>query len=123
MAFSVLWLFWKGVSQIYTIKKNPDFKKVYARGKSVGSRYLVMYCLVKKTGELRFGFSISKKIGKAVVRNRIKRVLKEICRINKNWFRQGYDYIIIPRKGSDKKNYPFLKEELFKLVRKMEGYK
>ncbi|MFZ5649117.1 MAG: ribonuclease P protein component [Bacillota bacterium] len=108
---------------IYTIKKNKDYKKVYAKGKSVAGRHLVLYGLRKRTGELRFGFSISKKIGKAVVRNRLKRILKEICRLNTHWFKEGYDYIIIPRRDSSRKNHHILKEELYRLSRKMDGYR
>lgn len=89
----------------------------------MAGRHLVLYGLHKKTGELRFGFSISKKVGKAVVRNRIKRVLKEICRLNSHWFKEGYDYIIIPRKDCVKKNYHTLKEDLYRITRKMGGYK
>ena len=78
-----------------------------------------MYRLPGKTGFTRFGFSTSKKIGKAVVRNRVKRILKEICRLNKDWFCDGYDYIVIPRKESGREKYRSFEEELYKLSRKL----
>jgi len=80
-----------------------------------------MYSLKRNdsVSRVRFGFSVSKKAGKAVVRNRIKRVLKEICRINGQWFREGYDYIIIPRKGAIIKNFQDLSEDLFRLTRRI----
>lgn len=78
-----------------------------------------MYCLHKREGGIRFGFSVSKKTGKAVVRNRVKRVLKEICRLNTGWFWEDCDYIIIPRKDASKKNYHELKEDLLRLSKKI----
>ncbi|MCL6612511.1 MAG: ribonuclease P protein component [Peptococcaceae bacterium] len=101
------------------IKDNKDFKRVYARGRYAAGKNLVLYCLRRNGGEKRFGFSISKKAGKAVVRNRIKRILKEICRLNSHWFKEGCDYIIIPRKDAVKKNFHELKEELFRLAKKV----
>lgn len=85
----------------------------------MAGKHLVLYSLQRNARDIRFGFSISKKTGKAVVRNRIKRVLKEICRLNSGWFRAGYDYIIIPRRDAVKRNYHELKEELFRLTRKL----
>lgn len=85
----------------------------------MAGRTLVVYCLRRGGGEARFGFSISKKAGKAVVRNRIKRVLKEICRLNRQWFREGCDYIIIPRKDAAQTKYRDLEEELSRLARKI----
>jgi ribonuclease P protein component len=85
----------------------------------VAGRYLVLYYLGKDCGGTRFGFSISKKTGKAVVRNRLKRILKEICRIKKDWFKEGFDYIIIPRKNAQKKIYRELEEEIFRLTKKI----
>ena len=59
------------------LKKDSDFKRVYNKGKSYGCKNLVLYYLPNGTDEFRVGFSISKKVGKAVVRNRIRRYLKE----------------------------------------------
>ncbi|HBX23906.1 MAG TPA: ribonuclease P protein component [Desulfotomaculum sp.] len=93
----------------YLLKKNKEYRKVYQRGPSMANRYLVVFCLPNSFTYWRLGFSIGKKIGKAFQRNRIKRRLKEICRINNQWFKSGYDYIFIARKGIE--NQPFIKLE------------
>lgn len=87
----------------------------------MGSKILVIYRLKNNYNySKRFGFTISKKIGKAVVRNRLKRVLKEICRCNADYFKDGYDYVLIPRKNAIGKSYNELKEEIKRLAGKMK---
>lgn len=105
---------------IYTVKKNKDYKNIYKIGRSVAGKYLVLYCNRGSSENTRYGFSISKKIGKAVVRNRVKRILREICRQNEQWFMRGYDYVVIPKKYAAEKSYHDLGEELFKLARKQK---
>ena len=83
---------------IKIVKKNKDFQRAYARGFSAADRCLVLFVRRNREQEKRFGFSVSKKVGKAVVRNRVKRLLKEACRRNVNSFPDGCDYIIIARK-------------------------
>lgn len=63
--------------QINTLKKNREFGLVYSRGKSCASRLLVLIYLPRKFGGVRVGFSVSKKVGKSVVRNKARRRLKE----------------------------------------------
>ena len=59
------------------IKKDSDFRRVYQRGKSLADRNLVIYTMKNKSDKSRIGISISKKVGKAHVRNRIRRCIKE----------------------------------------------
>mgnify|MGYP006289835419 CR=1 FL=1 len=89
-----------------SLKKNREFKKVYENGKSYATRNLVIYCLNYEKGKKnRYGLSVSKKIGNAVVRNRLKRRLREIIReIEKEKEFKGYDIIFIAR------------NQLFKLI-------
>ena len=65
------------MQRTYSLKKNAQFKYVYRRGASGGSHEMVM--LYVRSGTLKVGFSVGKKIGGAVARNRVKRRLRAAC--------------------------------------------
>ena len=81
----------------YRLRRNADFRRVYRQSKSISCKYLVLYPKRVKEDRLRVGFSISKKIGKANVRNRLKRRLSEIIRLNLAHLQPGYDLIFVAR--------------------------
>lgn len=98
--------------------KKKDFAEVYNYGKSVVDRILVLYCLPKEQPYSRFGFSVSKKLGKAVTRNRFKRILREICRTNSKKIENGYDCVIIARPKIVEEDYKTIEKSFIKLARK-----
>ncbi|MBO8170004.1 MAG: ribonuclease P protein component [Thermoanaerobacteraceae bacterium] len=100
----------------YRLKEKRDFKRVYRYGKSHANDVLVIFYLPNKLNRCRIGFSISRKMGKAVVRNRIKRVLREICRRNIGEFKAGYDIIFIARKKIKGIDYCLIEIKLLSLV-------
>ncbi len=61
----------------YSLRRNKEFKYVYKRGKSTGDRNLTLIYVITKTPHLKVGFSVSKKLGNSVQRNRLKRRIKE----------------------------------------------
>ena len=60
-----------------SIKKNYEFLNVYHHGKSYANKYLVMYVLKNDTDLVRFGITVSKKVGNSVVRHRVARLIRE----------------------------------------------
>ena len=88
-----------------SIKLNSDFHRIYARGKSAVSPCVVIYCRKNRLGTNRFGFTVSKKLGKAVLRNRIRRRLREIVRLNGARTEQGYDLILVARGRAAEADY------------------
>lgn len=110
------------MNKSFYIKKNQEFRRVYKAGASLADRFLVVYRIPNKQGINRFGFSISKKIGNAVVRNRIKRILKEICRLNNNHMKQGYDIVIIARNPAKNQSYQGLEKSLINLLKKINVF-
>ena len=84
--------------------KNPEFQKVYKKGKSKANKYLVMYVVTGESGPNRYGFSVSKKVGNSVVRHRVTRLIREAYRLNRENIDVGYDIVIVARPASkDKK--------------------
>ena len=81
----------------YTLKKNSDFRRLYTRGKSAVTPYLVVYCRRGRGDVNRLGYTVSTKLGHAVVRNRVRRRLREIYRLNAGRLRSGYDIVIVAR--------------------------
>ena len=80
-----------------TLKKNSDFHRLYSRGKSAVTPYLVVYCRRNRAEVNRLGYTVSTKLGHAVVRNRVRRRLREIYRLNSPALKRGYDIVIVAR--------------------------
>lgn len=80
------------------VKKNAEFQKIFKRGKSFANRQFVVYCFEKEGQEdFRLGLSVSKKIGNAVTRNRIKRYIRQAFLEMKDEVKPNMDYVIIAR--------------------------
>ena len=83
----------------FRLRKNEDFKLVYKKGKKFWNRNLILYKSKNGLDYSRIGFSINKKFGNSVERNKAKRRMREICRLNLDNIVYGYDIIIIPKKN------------------------
>ena len=79
------------------LRSGRDFRLVYARGRSYVHPMLILYVRPNGSAQSRIGFSISKKLGGAVVRNRIKRRLREACRARTRRLRPGVDVVLVGR--------------------------
>lgn len=84
------------MEKAYRIKKNNDFQLIYKKGKSVANRQFVVYTAQNELEHFRLGISVSKKLGNAVLRNRIKRAIRENFKVHKADI-QAYDIIVIAR--------------------------
>ena len=80
-----------------SLKKNHEFKRLYARGKSAANQWLVLYCRKNKLGVNRIGITVGGKLGGAVQRNRVRRRIREAYRLNEGRFAAGYDIVIVAR--------------------------
>jgi ribonuclease P protein component len=101
------------------LKKNRDYRRVYSHGKTVADRLIVLYYLQNNTEQSRFGFTVSKKVGNAVTRNRIRRLFKEICRLNYGIFPAGFDFVLLARREITGSGYHELEASLLKLLKKV----
>ena len=80
-----------------TIKENRTFRRIYNRGKSAVTPYLVLYVRPNGQKRNRLGVTVSTKLGCAVVRNRARRRLREVYRLAQPELKQGYDIVLVAR--------------------------
>lgn len=104
----------------YRLRKNRAFQYVYRRGQSVACRDLVL--LFAKGRELKVGFSVSRKVGNAVVRNRTKRRLRECFRPHLGDLKTGL-YVVVARPSAAKAAFQSLDRDLRYLLKKQNAWK
>lgn len=92
------------------------FSQIHQQGRSVANNLLVLRLLSNGLEESRFGFMVSKRIGNSVVRNRVKRRLREAVRLNQ--VKGGWDAIFIARRPSASARYQQLEQAVFSLLRR-----
>lgn len=80
-----------------TLNQNSDFRRLYYKGRSLSSPELVTYVLKNRMGKTRFGITVSKKIGNAVIRNRARRVIAAAFRTQAEKLESGYDICFVAR--------------------------
>ncbi len=97
---------------------------MYRQGRSVSTRFLVLYWFPREdpSGEPRLGLAVPRAAGGAVVRNRIKRQLREVWRARLPEVRGGHDYVLIARPGlpeaTEARGFEWLRERVDEVLTK-----
>ena len=103
-----------------TLKNNRDFQRLYRRGKSAVGPAMVVYCRKNNLGHNRLGITVSTKLGGAVVRNRARRRLREVYRLNLCRLRPGYDLVLVARGRAVGCGFGELMDGFRRLCRRLE---
>ncbi len=83
-----------------SIKENKDFKRLYYRGKSVAAGCLAVYFRQNPYPYCRLGLTVSAKVGNAVTRNRVRRLMRESYRLMEDEVRKSMDIVIVARSSA-----------------------
>lgn len=112
------------LSKEYRLRKNRDFEQVYFKGKVFQNKFFLIKILENNKQTNRFGFIVSNKISKkATERNKLKRRLREIIRLNLSNFKRSFDIIIIAKKNILNENFNTIKNNLLSLFKEVSIFK
>ena len=103
-----------------SLKENRVFRRLYAKGKSAVSPALVLYCRKNGRKENRSVITASTKLGHAVVRNRVRRRLREIYRLNEDKLLPGFDIVVVARVRAVHSRYGDLDKQFLRLAKKLQ---
>ena len=99
--------------------RRADFQRLSKYGRTVHRDHFVVTCCRNSLGNPRLGVTVSKKVGCAVVRNRIKRLVREYFRLNKAQFDKAYDMNVIARSGAARLSSQEINQTLASVFREM----
>ena len=94
------------------LNRNSAFRRLYAKGRSAATPLLVVYARKNGGRGNRLGLTVGTKVGKAVVRNRVRRRLKEIYRLHEAELRPGVDLVVVARGRAREAAYRELERDL-----------
>jgi ribonuclease P protein component len=104
----------------FRLRESAEFEHVKATGRSLRHPLVTMGVAPNGLPHLRLGFVISKRIGNAVVRNRVRRVMREIMRLWLPLLKPGYDIVLVPRNELISQPYIEVKAALHQLINRAQ---
>ncbi len=111
----------EGKRLVTSLTENYEFQRVYKKGQSYPGRYAVLYYLKTNHATLRMGITATKKIGKACVRNRARRLIYENMRLVIPAMKPGCDIVVVARNAIVGADFFALGKELKRLLQKAEA--
>ncbi len=106
------------LAQDNRIKRSADYKRVFETGQKMFGRYVIVFFSPNQLENSRFGIITSKKLGNAVVRNRARRQIREIIRLQFNDTKARYDVVIVARAAIVGKTAAQIQKDLYVNFRK-----
>lgn len=103
-----------------SLKKNSDFEHVFKKGRYIAAPHIVIYMLENGGKTNRIGITVTKKIGKSVERNRLRRLIRENYRRIEGKIRTGLDIVIVARNTAGAAVYGEIKKEMEYIFGKMK---
>ncbi|MDQ2086014.1 ribonuclease P protein component [Herbivorax sp. ANBcel31] len=102
-----------------SLKNNYEFRRVYRKARFYAGQFMVLYVLKNKHNYNRLGITASRKFGKSIKRNRVRRLIKENYRQIEENIKIGYDLVVIARKTDKVPEYIEIKKEMKFLFKKL----
>ena len=101
-----------------SLNRNTLFKRLYYRGKTVKTPFFTFYYMNTRASKNRVGFTVSKKIGKAVMRNRARRLMYESFRLYEEQLANGYYMVLVARSDILKTDFERIRKTMEKALQK-----
>ena len=102
------------------LKKRYEFKRAQLSGRRIHTPHFLIVVLPNALQNTRLGITVTKKVGTAVQRNRIKRVVREVFRRNRQLFPASHDLVFIAKRGATEIDYGSLLDELGRAAKKLQ---
>ncbi|MGA1790782.1 MAG: ribonuclease P protein component [bacterium] len=110
----------EGIKRVERIRKKAEFEKIFRSARRVNKKNLRIYYTHNDRKFSRFAVVTGRKLGKAVLRNRLKRIIREIYRRNKRLFGNEIDWIFIPKGKWEIISYSFIERILLDVINGIE---
>lgn len=103
--------------KVLSVKDRKVFLRLYRKGKCISTRLFAVYILKNRTVFTHLGITVSKKIGKATTRNKVKRRIRESFRLLLPQIKDGYDIVIVARQACTEVHFTVIKNELHDILK------
>ena len=100
------------------LRKRKDFTEIFDKGKKTYSSHLILFCKANSGQGVRVGITASRKVGTAVVRNRVKRLIREYYRQHKSFFTVKFDYSLVVKQSFSRLSKREAEEQLSALLKR-----